>query len=62
MDTIKFKAVQNPQTKEIELQILRPINDKEWMVIDHFNGMTPQELKHLADYIYSILKQKNANN
>jgi hypothetical protein len=62
MNTIKYKVVQNSETKELSLHILRPIDDKEWMVVDHFNDMTVKELKHLADYIYSILKQKNANN
>jgi len=57
MDTIKYKVVQHPETKELSLHILRPIDDKEWMVVDHFNDMTVKELKHLADYIYSILKK-----
>jgi len=59
MDTIKFKAIQNPQTKEIELQVLRPIDDKDWVIIDHFNGMTPQEFRALGDYIYSIFHKKS---
>lgn len=57
MESIRFKVVQNPETKELSLHILRPIDDKEWMVVDHFNDMTVKELKHLADYIYSILKK-----
>ena len=59
MDTIKFKVIQDPQTKDLSLHILRLINDGEWAVIDRFNGMTPQELKQLADYIYALFKKKD---
>jgi hypothetical protein len=57
MESIRFKVVQHPETKELSLNILRPIDDKEWLIVDHFNYMTVKELKHLADYIYSILKK-----
>lgn len=57
METIKFKVLQNPETKELSLHILRPMDDNNWVVVDHFNDMTIKELKHLADYIYSILKK-----
>ena len=57
MDTIKFKVVQDPQTKELSLNILRPIDDKQWVIVDHFNGMTQQELKSMADYIYTLFKK-----
>lgn len=59
MDTIKFKVIQDPQTKDLSLHILRLINDGEWAVIDRFNGMTAQELKQLADYIYALFKKKD---
>jgi hypothetical protein len=62
MDTIKFKVIQDPQTKDLSLHILRLINDGEWAVIDRFNGMTTQELKQLADYIYALFKKKDNNN
>lgn len=61
MDTIKFKVAQDPHTKDLSLHILRLINDGEWAVIDHFNGMTPQELKQLADYIYGLFKKKDTH-
>jgi hypothetical protein len=61
MDTIKFKVIQDPQTKDLSLHILRLINDGEWAVIDRFNGMTAQELKQLADYIYGLFKKKDAH-
>ena len=61
MDTIKFKVAQDPHTQDLSLHILRLINDGEWAVIDRFNGMTPQELKQLADYIYALFKKKDTH-
>ena len=59
MDAIRFKVVQDPQTKELSLHILRNMDDKHWVVVDHFNGMTPRELKSMADYIYALFKKKD---
>jgi|LakMenEpi03Aug12_release.lakeMendotaPanAssembly.Ray.scaffolds.fasta_scaffold3453988_1 hypothetical protein len=58
MDTIKFKAIQDRKTKEISLYVLRPVNEKEWMVIDRFNKMDVKEFKYLGDFIHSIFNKK----
>jgi hypothetical protein len=61
-DTIKFKVSQDHTTKDIELQIYRPFNESngvtEWMMVDRFNEMSIQELKCMADFIYSLFKKK----
>jgi hypothetical protein len=55
-DTIKFKLVQDPITKTVNLQIFRPYSDgpKDWMLVDHFNEMTIAELRCLNEYITTI--------
>lgn len=58
METIKYKVVQNPETKELSLHILRPMGDNNWVVVDHFNDITKEELRHLAEYIYSLFRKK----
>ena len=66
-DTIKFKAIQNPTTKNIELQIYRPFNETNgnlaWVMVDHFNELTPTEFRMMGEYIFTIFNRKNnANN
>lgn len=58
-DTIKYKVVQSPETKNITLQIYRPYGDKDnqWMMIDHFNEMSIKELVYLHDFLSSLLKK-----
>lgn len=58
-DTIKYKVIQSPDTKNLTLQIYRPYGDKdnEWMMIDRFNELTSVELKCLGDYINSLFKK-----
>jgi hypothetical protein len=59
-DTVKYRMTQNPDTKNIELQIYRNYGtDKdEWVMVDRFNGLTSLELKCLADHIYSLFRKK----
>jgi hypothetical protein len=58
-DTIKYKVVQNKETKDLELQILRPYGDNnEWVIVDHFNEITTLELKCLTEYLISLFKKK----
>ena len=58
-DTIKFKVVQNPTNKNVNLEIYRPYGiDNEWMRIDSFNEMTVQELKSLTQYLINIFSKK----
>lgn len=56
---IKFKAVQNPNTKEVEIQIYRQMTDTEWMMVDRLNELSVSELKQLYDYIGSLFTKKN---
>ena len=35
-------------------------NIKTWVKTDHFNDMSAQELKCLADYIYNLFRKKNS--
>jgi hypothetical protein len=57
-DTIKYKVIQSPETKNLTLQIYRPFGDKnEWMIVDHFNDMTAIELKCLVDYLNLLFKK-----
>ena len=59
MDTIKFKAVQDKITKNINLEIYRPYGiDDEWMRVDTINEMTISELKTLTKYLVSLFKNK----
>lgn len=57
-DTIKFKIIQNPISKHINLHIYRPygIND-DWMIVDKFNEMTVEELKTLTKYLISLFSK-----
>lgn len=58
-DTIKFKVIQSPENKDLTLQIYRPYGeqDNQWMMVDHFNELTPAELKCLGNYINSLFKK-----
>lgn len=58
-DTIKYRVIQSPETKNLTLQIYRPYGDKDnqWMMVDHFNELTSIELKCLGDYINSLFKK-----
>jgi hypothetical protein len=58
-DTIKYRIIQSPETKDLTLQIFRPYGDKDnqWMMVDHFNEITAKELICLRDYISSLLKK-----
>lgn len=57
-DSIKFKVVQNPASKNINLYIYRPygMND-DWMIVDKFNEMTVEELKFLTKYLMSLFSK-----
>jgi hypothetical protein len=58
-DTIKYRVVQSPENKNLNLQIFRPYGEESnhWMMVDHFNELTPVELKCLGDYINSLFKK-----
>ena len=57
-DTIKYKVIQSPETKNLTLQIYRPYGEKnEWAMVDHFNEITPTELKCLCEYVSSLFKK-----
>lgn len=58
-DTIKFKVIQSTENKNLTLQIYRPYgkDNNNWMIVDHFNELTPRELKYLGDYITSLFKK-----
>lgn len=60
-DTIKYKVIQSPETKNLTLQIYRPYGDKdnEWMMVDHFNELTHQEVKCLCEYLLSLFHKKS---
>jgi hypothetical protein len=58
-DTIKFKVIQDPTTKNVNLYIYRPYGiDNDWMTVDKFNEMTVMELKSLTKYLISIFNTK----
>jgi hypothetical protein len=59
-DTIRYRVVQNPENKFVELQIYRNYgtDTDQWVMVDKFNEMTSLELKCLADHIYSLCKKK----
>jgi hypothetical protein len=59
-DTIKYKVLQNPQTKDLTLQIYRPLDNNEWVMVDHFNEITTKELKCLCEYIHSLFNKKES--
>jgi hypothetical protein len=57
-DTIKYKVIQSPETKNLTLQIYRPYGEKnEWVMVDHFNEITSAELKCLCEYVSSLFKK-----
>lgn len=60
---IKYRAIQNPESHSIEIEVYRDMSTdntiKSWVKTDHFNDMSAQELKCLADYIYSLFRKKN---
>ena len=57
-DTIKYKVIQSPETKNLTLQIYRPYGEKnEWVMVDYFNEITPVELKCLCEYVSSLFKK-----
>jgi hypothetical protein len=61
-DSIKFRVVQNPISKNITLEIYRPYGiDNDWMRVDSFNEMTVQELKYLTEYLIKLFKTKSSN-
>jgi hypothetical protein len=58
-DTIKYKVLQSPETKNLTLQIYRPYGEKnEWVMMDHLNEITTLELKCLTEYLISLFKTK----
>lgn len=62
-DHIKYRAIQNPKSHCVEIEVYRDIskdNNKVWVKTDHINEMSAQELKYLADYIYSLFRKKNS--
>lgn len=63
-DTIKYKVIQSPETKDLTLQIYRPYGDKDnqWMMVDQLNALTIKELVCLHDYISLLFKRKSNEN
>jgi len=58
-DTIKFRVLQNPDNKNVNLEVYRPYgNNNEWMRVDIFNDMTLKELKCLTEYLIGIFQKK----
>lgn len=59
-DTVKYKVIQSPETKNLTLQVYRPYGDKDdqWMMVDHFNELTVQEVKCLCEYLTSLFNKK----
>jgi hypothetical protein len=57
-DSIKFRLVQNPISKDVRLEFYRPYGENEWMIIDASQEITVQELKCLTEYLISLFKKK----
>lgn len=57
---IKYKVVQHPSTKNIELQVYRSYGDKadEWAMVDRLTDLSISELKCLTEYLISIFRKK----
>lgn len=62
-DTIKYKIVQSPETKNLTLQVYRPYGEKndEWMIVDHFNELSIDEVRCLCEYLISLFNKRKQN-
>lgn len=58
-DYIKFKVVQNRQTKKVCLEMFHKIGDgdHDWVGIEKFADISILELKELRDYLNNIFDQ-----
>lgn len=57
----RYRVHQDSATKEYDLELYRNFGfgDKDnWVKVDQLSGLSAQELKEVADYIYSLIKKK----
>lgn len=54
MSETKFVMKQDPITKDVEIELWRLIDDKNWMMFDRLAPITPKELKQLGCKIVEV--------
>lgn len=56
----KYRVRHCDQKNEYDLELYRDCGtvNNEWVKVDQLSGLSAQELKQLADFIYSLLKKK----
>lgn len=63
VNNIKFNIKQDRDTKLVQIEIYRPMDDNNWIMLERIEEkLTVSELKHLADYIYSLIQKGKKNN
>lgn len=57
METTRFIIKQNPNTKEVEIELYRTMDDGSWMMFDRFAPISVKELKMLELKIHEIFSR-----